>query len=72
MLYVDLLMALWVEIVAGTFVGPYLRATLSVPLRRFVNVGMRTRHRRQRQAEEAQRRAGAQVRALRRRPCGFS
>jgi hypothetical protein len=65
MLYVDLFVALWGGIVAGTFVGPYLRATLSVPLWRFVNVGMRTSRRRQLQAEEARCRAGRQVRALR-------
>jgi hypothetical protein len=50
----------------GTFVVPYLRATFALPAWRFIDRGARTRALRQTQAEEAQRRAAGQVRALRR------
>jgi hypothetical protein len=66
MLYLSLLVILCAGVVIGTFVAPYLWATLAVAVRMFVDRSARTRQCRQSQAEEAQRRAGRQVRATRR------
>jgi hypothetical protein len=66
MLYISLLVILCAGVVIGTFVAPYLWATLAVAVRMFFDRGARTRERRQAQADEVQRRAGRQVRATRR------
>ena len=65
MFYVDLLVMLCSGIVLGRFVVPYLSAMRTLPTRAFVERQARTDERQKSQADEAQRRAGRQVCAIR-------